>query len=68
MADLADLANLEAELFLKQAIAEAQQPKEAQEEIRDCVRCGEVIPEARQKLRLKLCIDCAEDAERRTRV
>lgn len=30
-----------------------------------CKECGESIPEARRKLGFHLCIECAEEAERR---
>lgn len=30
-----------------------------------CVECGELIPDARQKLGFSLCVPCAEEDERR---
>lgn len=65
MADLADLANQEAEVFLRQAIRASKTEQKSEHVAPDCIRCGEAIPKARQRLGLELCIDCAHEAERR---
>lgn len=32
---------------------------------KNCIECGEIIPEGRQKLGFKLCVPCAEESERK---
>lgn len=65
MADLADLANQEAEIFLKQAIQASKEKRKHAKSHEDCVSCGESLPAARKELGLSLCIDCAQEAEQR---
>ena len=64
MADLADLANQEAEVFLNQAIKASKVNRNVIQNKPDCIRCGEALPEVRKRLKLELCIDCAQEAER----
>ena len=65
MADEADLANdlIANEVIsvlsrLRQNTVSGVGPKE-------CVECGEGIPDERRKLGFKLCVACAEESERR---
>ena len=66
MADLIDKANdlIEGEFSL--ALKRIRQ-NVAQEGmgVKNCIECGDDIPAARQKLGFKLCVPCAEEAERR---
>lgn len=32
---------------------------------KNCIECGEIIPEGRRKLGFELCVPCAEEDERR---
>lgn len=32
---------------------------------KNCIECGDKIPEARQKLGFKLCVPCAQEEERK---
>jgi RNA polymerase-binding transcription factor DksA len=62
--DIANDAMLES---LERTLAALRkEPKGPQPEF--CVECEEPIPPARQKLRLDLCIDCAQLRERAQRV
>lgn len=65
MADLADLANREVEAFLSEAIS--QRANESKEPVDFCVECGEDMLPARKKLGLQLCLDCAQEFEKKNR-
>ena len=65
MADLADLANQEVEALINEAISHRQVVKTIGPE--ECDECGEKMPEIRRNLGLRLCIDCAQIEEMRTR-
>lgn len=65
MADEADIAND----YINQAISSAMdkrlQNKTTSNGSKHCLDCGDVIPVARQRLGFKLCLECAEESERR---
>ena len=64
MADDADLANdyLDIELSRVLKMRQSMGPKLGP---KICKDCGENIPEPRRKLGFSLCIECAEESERR---
>lgn len=66
MADLADLAQINEEGFLQNAIHAATKTAQAVDHTGDCVWCGEEIPEGRRKANPKasLCVDCQAIRER----
>jgi RNA polymerase-binding transcription factor DksA len=66
MADEADIASayieaIESELYKRQRNAEVQ----VKEGARFCKSCDETMPSARRQLGFQLCIECAEETERR---
>jgi RNA polymerase-binding transcription factor DksA len=67
MADEADIANdaILADLERKIAMQRAAANKPP---LTHCEECDEPITPARQKLRLQLCLDCAQLRERASRV
>lgn len=65
MADDIDVAN---DLMLAQvsrALELRQQAAKGMVGSSTCVECGDDIPDGRKKLGFKLCVPCAEEAERR---
>lgn len=66
MADEIDLANDLIDSEVSRALSKLRQnaSKDA-EGAKFCVECGERIPDGRKKLGFKLCVPCAEEAERK---
>ena len=66
MADEVDLAN---DLIANEVNSVLSRFRQATATVKmgpkECVECGEDIPEARRQLGFKLCITCAEESERR---
>lgn len=66
MADEADIANDFINAQLSRALDQLRQNNSTvKKENKICEECGEKIPVARRKLGFGLCIECAEQAERR---
>lgn len=65
MADDIDLANDMIANEVARALNKLRQ-NTSQEAVgtKCCIECGERIPEGRKKLGFKLCVPCAEEAER----
>lgn len=64
MADAVDHANEITENELAWALRSHYVPKNTMV-YKDCVACGEVLPEVRQQMYAKFCIDCATDKEKK---
>jgi RNA polymerase-binding transcription factor DksA len=65
MADEIDFANDLIDVEVSRAISRMrQQSSQTSEGSKTCVECGDAIPEARKKLGFKLCVPCAQEAER----
>lgn len=64
MADEADLANDFIDSEVSRALGRIRQDTTAMG-TKVCRDCGEKIPDARRKLGFQLCIECAEENERR---
>lgn len=67
MADEVDIANDAMMADLERRIAQ-QRAAANKPPVSHCVECEEPITPARQKLRLNLCLDCAQLRERASRV
>ncbi|MDR3479031.1 MAG: hypothetical protein P4M14_13500 [Gammaproteobacteria bacterium] len=65
MADDADIANDYINNEVSRALARLRQATSATPGLKFCAECEEEIPEARRKLGFKLCVQCAEESERR---
>jgi RNA polymerase-binding transcription factor DksA len=65
MADDADIANDYINTQVSRALAKLRQANDAKPGSKVCAECGEDIPDARRKLGFKLCVQCAEESERR---
>jgi RNA polymerase-binding transcription factor DksA len=69
MADEGDLANDIVEIELSRALDRMRQStslvKGAEKAPKDCLECGDIIPDARRKLGFKLCVSCASEGERK---
>ncbi len=65
MADDADIAYDFINRELADALNRRQRAAELAQGTKICVECGDDMPEVRQKLGLKLCKPCAEEAEKR---
>lgn len=66
MADEIDLANALMDSEVSRALNEIRHRAKEQSAItKQCVECGEDMPEARQQLGFKLCVTCAEYAEKK---
>lgn len=64
MADEADIANDYIDNEVSRALGRIRKDTPACG-AKVCKECNEKIPEARRKLGFQLCIECAEEAERR---
>ena len=64
MADEADIANDYITNAISHALDKWQQ-NNSKPGAKQCIDCGEDIPEARRTLGLSRCIDCATELERR---
>lgn len=64
MADEADIANDFIDNEVSRALGRIRQV-EVSEGPKACKECGEAIPVPRRKLGFKLCIECAQEFERR---
>jgi RNA polymerase-binding transcription factor DksA len=65
MADDADLANDYNEQLVSRALGKIRQDLNVKSGPKNCAECEDKIPTARRKLGFKLCVQCAEEAERR---
>lgn len=66
MADEIDIANDLIANEVSRALSKLRQTASQDPNgAKNCVECGEAIPEARQKLGFKFCVPCAEESERR---
>jgi RNA polymerase-binding transcription factor DksA len=65
MADDADLANDYNEQLVSRALGKIRQDVNVKSGPKICAECEDKIPVARRKLGFKLCVQCAEEAERR---
>jgi RNA polymerase-binding transcription factor DksA len=65
MADEADVANDYINNQISQALDSIRQNMTKKPGTKTCTECGEAIPEARRLLGFRLCIQCAEETERR---
>ena len=67
MADEVDIANELMDNEVSRALGKLRQgrPDEKTAGSKTCMECGEKMPEPRRELGFKLCVSCAEDAERR---
>ena len=65
MADEADIANDMIANEVLSALNKMRQNTEVKMGPKECVACGEKVPTERRRLGFKLCIECAEESERR---
>lgn len=65
MADEADIANAYIARAIELELHKRQQNTEVKEGAKFCKECGEAMPPARRQLGFQLCIECAEETERR---
>lgn len=66
MADPIDIANELVETELSRALNKLRQnTAQDQTGTKFCIECGDKMPVGRKKLGFKLCVPCAEEAERR---
>lgn len=65
MADEADIANDYIDNEVSRVLGRIRQGSKGVEGSKICRMCGESIPNARQQLGFQLCIECAEETERR---
>lgn len=68
MADEIDMANLLMDNEISAAINRIRKstaPNAQAMAIKECLECGEDIPEARKQLGFSLCVACAQESERR---
>jgi RNA polymerase-binding transcription factor DksA len=65
MADEADIANDYNDLMVSRALSKMRQESGVKAGPKECNECEETMPEARRKLGFKLCVQCAEESERR---
>ena len=67
MADEVDIANELMDNAVSRALGKLRQGQPDGKSIgaKHCMECGETMPTPRQELGFKLCVSCAEDAERR---
>lgn len=65
MADEADIANDYINNEVSRALSKIRQSSGEKSGSKVCKDCGEKIPDARRKLGFHLCIECAEESERR---
>lgn len=65
MADEADIASNFIDDEVSNALRKIRQQASRAQGSKFCVECEEEIPEGRQQLGFKLCVPCAQDAERR---
>lgn len=66
MADAIDLANDLMASEVSRALNKIRQNSPQKAAVtKNCLECGEAIPEGRQKLGFTLCVPCAEEVERR---
>lgn len=65
MADDADIANDYIDNAVSRALGRLRTEPSKISGTKTCKECGEKIPDARRKLGFQLCVECAEEAERR---
>lgn len=65
MADAVDYANEVAENEIAWAVRSHLMAQKQLPIHKNCVECGEDLPEIRQQMRVKHCIDCATDLEKK---
>ena len=67
MADLADVANDSADLFLELSLAARKTQAAVRDSLTECLDCGDPIPEARRLAAkgCERCIDCQWDVDKK---
>lgn len=65
MADEADIANECIMNAISSALDKRPQNIPTKMGAKECRECGEAIPVARRQLGFQLCVECAEETERR---
>lgn len=65
MADEADIASAYIDRAIAHELQKMQQNTQVKIGAKFCKDCGETIPSARRQLGFQLCIECAEETERR---
>jgi len=65
MADDVDMANEIIDNEVSRALSKIRRSTSGNAGSKTCMECGEDMPEPRRKLGFKLCVACAQDAERR---
>ncbi len=65
MADDADVANAYIDSEVSRALHKMRQNTAVKVGSKECSECGETVPEVRRKLGFHLCVECAEETERR---
>jgi RNA polymerase-binding transcription factor DksA len=66
MADEADIANDYHELLISSALNKmVRQKASSKTGPKNCAECEDTIPAARRKLGFELCVQCAQETERR---
>lgn len=65
MADDVDIANELMANEVSRALGKIRQGQSNTAGPKNCVECEEKMPDPRRELGFKLCVSCAEDAERR---
>jgi RNA polymerase-binding transcription factor DksA len=65
MADDADIANDFNELLVSLTLGQRRLATNVKSGPKACAACDDKIPIARRKLGFKLCVQCAEETERR---
>lgn len=65
MADEADIANEYLTRAISDALDKRLQNNTPKMGAKVCKECGEAIPVARRQLGFALCVECAEESERR---
>lgn len=63
MADEADVASLVIDRELSMALSKIRQQPQSPG-TKECLECGDAMPEVRQKMGFKHCKDCTEQMER----
>lgn len=65
MADEADIANSYIDDEVRRALDKMRLNTQAKPGSKECIECGEMIPDPRRKLGFHLCVECASESERR---
>lgn len=65
MADEIDLANDLIDSEVSRALSKIRQSTSQSVGTKQCIECGDEMPEARRNLGFKFCVPCAAERERR---